>query len=477
MNNNENKSSDLDLADLLYRYLLGLKKTWQFIIIIICVLALSGAGYAFISYTPYYNSSVTFTVTSEASVSDMYYSNATAEQMVKTFPYIFTSGPLEEIVAADLGVDEIDANINASFLDETNMFTITVSDKEPQRAYDILVSIMNNYPQVSRYVIAGTQLNIIIEPKIAIQPANSIPYKRYAVYGILIGALIGLLLLTVMALTYSGVRTPEDIEKICSAKVLGIVPKEKNKNGTASIMNRNTSEGFKESINSMRISVLRECNNNKVKKIVLSSTVQNEGKTTIAANLALSLARKSDRVILVDCDMRRPAIKQQLSIRSETNTILDVLQRKKSLSSSIYNIANTKLDVIFGGADSSRASELISSQRMNTLIKKLEEKYDIIIFDTPPCGVVSDAISLANRADALIYVVSQNMAPMSKIESCIDSFSSCDVKMLGCVLNNSKSLFSPYSAYGYGAYGYGGSYGYSSNRGNYLGDISESVDN
>ena len=211
------------------------------------------------------------------------------------------------------------------------------------------------------------------------------------------------------------------------------------------------------------------------KVIAVSSSAQSEGKSITATNLALSFAQAGQRVILIDCDLRKPKVARLLNMSAETGLVNALLDTSK-LEKSIGSYRNTKLDVLFCGTIPPNPSELLGSVRMKELLLFLREQYDYIILDTPPINVVTDAVVLRNVVDGYLFVVRANQSERGEILHALDQLDYAQAKVLGFVLNGvaledtsygySKKRYrrygyGRYKRYGYGKYGYGKYGGYS----------------
>lgn len=198
---------------------------------------------------------------------------------------------------------------------------------------------------------------------------------------------------------------------------------------------------------------------------MVSSTGQAEGKTTLSSNLAISIAKKHYKTIIVDCDLRNPTVKHQLEIKSDCKTITDVLEGKCSAGDAIIRVPHTSLYALLAKGFNENASEIISSDSMRVLLEALKKTFDYVIIDVPPVGLVSDAVAMQDMVDGLIYVVRHDYIKVKRIQDALESFSGSNIVMLGCVYNMSKGALANFR-YGYNRYGYG----YGSSYGNYGSD-------
>lgn len=206
------------------------------------------------------------------------------------------------------------------------------------------------------------------------------------------------------------------------------------------------------------------------KVIAVTSSLQSEGKSFTAVNLAISYVQADKRVLLIDCDLRRPKLNRLLSL-SSVSGLSNLILRPELRDESILHSEETGLDVILSGVIPPNPSELLGSQRMKNLLDDLRQKYDYIILDTPPVNMVTDAVVLAPQCDGVIFVVRMNQSERGAVFHAVEQLQYAQAKILGMVLNDMnmekngygygkyRRQYSRYGRYGYGGYGYGG-YGY-----------------
>lgn len=148
----------IDLIAFLAEYFQAFQK---FFFGVLALVILAGGGSfltAKLRYQPVYEAYTSFVVGSNRAVGYSYYDNVTAEQLGKTFPYLVTSGVLKDVVARDLGIGAVTSEIQASVMENTNLFTIRVRDASPETAYRVMKSVITNYPEVAEYIIGATTL-------------------------------------------------------------------------------------------------------------------------------------------------------------------------------------------------------------------------------------------------------------------------------------------------------------------------------
>lgn len=184
------------------------------------------------------------------------------------------------------------------------------------------------------------------------------------------------------------------------------------------------------------------------KKIVMTSSLPDEGKSTVVAHLAHSLTQMKERVLLIDCDMRAPTMHRMFRAKSMPG-LSEVLAGMTEISEVLTPVGNAGLHIIPAGTIPPNPAELLASDRMSQILEELEADYDYILFDTPPVNVVSDALNLAKKVDGFIVVSREGETEHSDLRHCLDALEFANAKILGLVLNGSQVAKDSYNAYGY----------------------------
>ena len=466
----ENSRSYTPVGEYASKILTGIKKHWYIIAVLAGICCVGFTLYSYRAYTPQYTAAATFTVTPKGDSLSAYTSissNASTQQLEKTFPYIITSAPLTRVVAEDLGLSDVPGTLTATAVEDTNLFTITVTSSNYETAYNVLKSVINNYPSVAEYVVGATDLVLVVPPSASSTPINPISYREKALIGTAGGALLGLLIVFFLENLNHTVRHPDEIRKLLNNQRLGSIvkvvkKKSSHSTGSLTIDDAHTDPRFKESVFSIRNKIIKLCADQKINSVMVASTTTNEGKTTVAANLAIALAKKHYRTVIIDCDLRNPTVRQQLNIPESCSLgIVDVITGGCSLQDAIVKTKKNGLYVLPGTIPVNNASELMGSKQLADLVAALEKIFDYVVIDAPPVGIVSDALEMKDYVGGLVFVVRQDYAKVSKILDSISLFGYSKIKILGCIFNMASGVLSTrgYGRYGYNSYGGYGSYG------------------
>ncbi|MFO0687476.1 MAG: CpsD/CapB family tyrosine-protein kinase [Myxococcota bacterium] len=187
-----------------------------------------------------------------------------------------------------------------------------------------------------------------------------------------------------------------------------------------------------------------------IRSIVITSSLRGEGKTTTACNIAIALTRldRSESVVLVDLDLRRPSVAKSLGLQP-VHTVNEVLDRRASLDDALLVTDVPGLSVLATDRGTSSPEPLLASQNLRSLIEQLERRFSRVIIDSPPALVVADASSAIDAADAYVFVAKAGSTPTKSIKGALEHLPR--EKMLGSVLNHAhdaKAMPTEYYYYG-----------------------------
>lgn len=410
-----------------------------------------------------YSSDVTFVVSASGSNGTAYNNLSTASRIADVFSEVFSSDALKELVMEDLDMDSFPGTVEASLITETNLVVVRVISDTPENAYKIINSIINNYPQLSDYIFSNAVLDIISSPEVPTTPIYSINVNQYVKYGIIIAAVLMLAVIVTISIFTDTVKTEKAFEsKLESNLFATIYHEEKNKtiltklrkvNKGLLITNPVAGFSFKETFHRISVKLEYMAKSKKYKTFLVTSTEENEGKSTISANIALSLAENGNKVLLIDGDLRKPALYKMFSEQNENVKDMALgLRGEASFKEILKFDEDNNIYLLYNKKGYSDSSELIVSDKMKQLIDLCKDKVDFIIIDSPPVALVSDTEAIIEMVDASLLVVRQGHSLTVNINDVIESLSSSSSELVGCIFNDVKLLFK--SSGLYGGYGY-----------------------
>ena len=274
-----------------------------------------------------------------------------------------------------------------------------------------------------------------------------------------IGLFLPLLFVLIKEFLDNKIHTVEDIENNYSIPVLGVIGKNTAKNNLAVFLKPKST--IAESFRAIRsnIQFLFKEKNKKNRTIVVTSSISGEGKTLCSMNIATVFALSEKKTILLGFDLRKPKIFDDFGLTNKEG-MSNYLIGQKTLEEVTIKTQISNLDLILSGPTPPNPSELILNELTEDLFKTLKEKYDYIIVDTPPIGLVADALELFKYSDANIYVIRQGYSQKGMPKMIDDKYKNREVENISFILND----FVVNNKYGYGTgYGYGYGYGYGNN--------------
>lgn len=464
----------IDITQWTDRFMHSLKKLWWLIILLTIACAAINYSRVSSSYVPVYTAEATLTISStsegQALGSDSYTNVTKAGELQDIFASVVSSGILNDIIAEDLGLSYVPGSYNVTQIADTNMITVTATARDGQMAYDILQAVIKDYPDVCQYIVGQTYAVVLDDSGVPEDTGREYTIRGSQKKGAIIGFLIGMLILFADVMLQRTVRYESDFNAFLHTPCLGIVPelkikkRKRGKQKEISILSDNISYNYLESIRSLRSRVERKMEKTGQKTLMVTSSVPSEGKSTLAANLAVAFGRKGKRVCLVDCDLRHPSLKEKLGITGDYVGLEAILTGGEDDAREIfYKVPGMEVYVICGVDKPSKNTDILGGENMAALIKDLEDFADVVILDTSPSAVLADAITLAKNCPLALYVVRCDYVKIRSVLDGIQELSETGINVLGCALNYGHSSSSKHtSGYGYGKYGYGYKYGKSS---------------
>jgi capsular exopolysaccharide synthesis family protein len=286
-------------------------------------------------------------------------------------------------------------------------------------------------------------------------PSKPISPNKFIYYGIGImgGLLLSFIFVGVKYLLHNKITSTQELERGTSAFVLGTVPYHMSNGEKKSrfVVNKYLKSSISESFRTIRTN-LEFLNGQHHKTIIsLTSTISGEGKTFIAINLGGIISLLNNKVILIDLDMRKPRFQEVFEHADTSKGLSTILIKKHSIDECIQNTELENLDFISAGPVPPNPSELVLGSAFTELIRELEHKYDVIIIDTPPVGLVTDGIHALKIATMPIYVFRADFSKKSYLKNVNRLIKVHKLKNLSLILNSIKNS-------GVGNYGYSKGY-------------------
>ena len=414
---------------------------------------------------------------------------STSRNLVDSYMVILnTKETILDVIAyaqSDLPYEKVKKMIAANAVNETEIFEVTITSTDPNEALELADAISEILPERISTVIDGTSAKVVETAALPKSPSSP-SYPINLAIGVLLGFTLIVAIIVLREIFDVTIRNEEDINQCCKYPILTAVPdmtapskggsyyeKSKKKGGNystavqqkrISVLGKNVSFAAAEAYKLLRTKLqFSFADENGCRVIGLSSALSGEGKSLTAINLAYTLSQLNKKVILIDCDMRRPTLAEKLNIM-KTPGLSSFLTGQCDLNGLLQGCnlrgEESAFHVITAGQNPPNPVELLSSVRMEAALNTLRKYYDYVILDLPPVGEVTDAMAVAPKADGMLLIVRQNYCDRLVLADAVRQFAFINSKILGVVLNGTVESSRTYGKKYYRRYYkyYGGSY-------------------
>jgi capsular exopolysaccharide synthesis family protein len=289
---------------------------------------------------------------------------------------------------------------------------------------------------------------------------------RAALAGAAVGFMLGFAISYLAELADKCFRSPEEIRQTLGAQVLAHIPelsgdRKERKKGVN--LHRTLAAFFApksraaEAFRSVRTGLYFSTSEESHKAIQITSPEPSDGKTTLACNLAISIAQSGKQVLLIDADMRRPKVHRLFGVQENTRGLVTVLSGKDALEDALVGVPEVEnLALLPSGPPPSNPAEILTSQAFENLIEACKARFDFVLVDTPPVLAVTDPTVVAPRVDGVIMAIRLDKNSRPKAVRAVETLSQINSKIIGIVVSGVGGSGDS----GYGRYGYSGSYRY-----------------
>ena len=465
--NKENQDAYIRLTCTIKRILMN----WKQIIICMLIFAYGFDVFKTMTYHPIYQSSIT-AYFNNGGVSNW----ANIEGAVKymeAMNYIFNSDMVKEKIHKNVDIDTT-TTCYVSSINNTNMAKISVQADSKRGAYYGLQTILDWYDENKNELKFSYDIDVIDSAGITTDAINPNNHTKNLMIGGLGSGIVYVGFLFMIVYFSNTVKTPRDIEKSTSVRVYAKLPRESKRIGlfktkkSILISTMKTSFNYRESVKKLRTRFEESAQKHGYKTVIVTGSLENEGKSSVAANLALSLADNNHKVLLVDCDLRKPSVhklfekgNQDVNLHNVNNAI-----KGQTIETQIMMAGKeddeTKLDILVAKDEKAKDVEkIVNSNQFKVFLQQLNElDYDYVIIDTPPARYLPDTKIINEYVDGCLLVVKQDTANVKEISETITLLTNVKENLIGCIYNASvKDFKAATKMYGsrYSRYSKGGS--------------------
>lgn len=448
MNNFENfdvKKIDLRsvLKDLINNF-------WVIILAVLSVYFIISGIYS-ITFQPEYTSSALLSVNISGNNGGVYSSLNLTKDMAGVFEEAFKSNILKGKISETLGVDEINGDISLELLPETNLITLNVVSPTPENSYSIINAALKNYDTVSDYLFSNARIDVLKKPTIPTRPSNNNPPALQIKYAMLVAALCSMVAIIIFSYMRSTVKNSDYAKDQLDGRIIGVIPfikkqftskekfdllfkKEKPKKSVL-ITSFMLGVPFIEAVKKVSTVFESHIRRKGSKVILITSSQENEGKSSLVANLALSFAEKGHKVLLIDCDLKKPAMYKIFDKKIENEkSLTNCISENISLNEIIYK-ERPNLYCIYQYNGVSKSSKYLTTGKFKEIVETAKKECDYVFIDTPPMSVSVDAEAILDCVDTAAVVVRQDWAEVGIINDISDIIKKSGVDFAGFILN------------------------------------------
>lgn len=466
-----------------------LRNVW----IILCAMIMGLMGSYIVThslYLPEYKSSASLIVNSAQGKSNAITNLSQSAEIAEIYCEVFTQPTMQEKVCDYIGKPKFDGKIEAFVNSGTNIMEISVTSSTPVNAYRQLAAILKVYPMLTSSLFNNGAVSILKMPSVSKSPSNSMTSMNY-ISVMLICALVAFVLIVIVSIIRDTVKNANIFVSSVDSKLIGIIPHESKTGGIRDYFihskkslliydNAYTSLKFTENFNKIaaKLEYMNKTQGDKV--FAVTSVAENEGKSTVASNIAISLATKGYKVILIDLDAKKPALHKIFEFEYEENAELaDLLTGKvKQKNYKFRQYKNKSLFIALNTKGYKDYHDWLETGKVKKTLDAMKQNVDYIIVDTAPLSVDASVTEIAKICDNTLVVVRTDSVYISVINDSILTLKKTGADVAGCILNDeyeevslfgqlgideygyhSYHRYGKYGKYGYGKYGYG-KYGY-----------------
>ena len=450
----------------LSEYIKVLRKRWKFVAFL-TLLAIAGAAVASLLATPQYQARTQLFVSTqrEGGTSDLLQGSSFTQQRVKSYAEVVTSPRVLQPVIQELGLDtspaQLARQVSADAPEQTVLINVTVRADSPSAASEIANAVGASFATVVAELepgIGGAPSPVSIsttvpasEPRTPVSPNT----RLNLALALLVGLALGVAAAVLREKLDTSVKGEQDVRRVTGASVLGGISFDPDAATRPLIVQADPQGSRAEAFRQLRTNLQFVDVTNHPRSFVVTSSIPGEGKSTTAANLAITMAASGAPVCLIEGDLRRPKIAEYLGLEGSVG-LTTVLIGQAELSDVIQPWGKGDLHVLPAGQLPPNPSELLGSAAMEGLLRKLETTYDAVVIDAPPLLPVTDAAVLTKLADGAVVVVGSHKINRDQLTKAFANLEAVDGRVLGVILNflptKGPDAYSYYT-YGYSSYG------------------------
>ncbi|HQH08427.1 MAG TPA: polysaccharide biosynthesis tyrosine autokinase [Phycicoccus sp.] len=424
-------------------YLKVVRKRWRVIVAVVLVFVGLAAAGSLASEKVYESRTQFFVSTTGAGDSGALLQGSTfTQQRVKSYAQLLTTPRVLGPVAASVGVTgDVAGQVRATTPPDTVLIDVAVRDTDPARAQAMGEAIATEFPAAVTELespagaeASPVKVTVVRPPTTPDSPVSPRPLRNILLGGVL-GLLLGLAAALVRETLDKTVKTQDDVKAVTDTPILGSIAYDPDAAKRPLIVEVDPRSPRAEAFRVLRTNLQFVDAAAHPRTIVVTSSLAGEGKSTMAANLALTMAQAGSRVCLIEADLRRRSkVLEYMGLEGGVG-LTDALIGRTDVIDVIQPYGGTNLWVLGAGPIPPNPSELLGSTAMRSLLGHLSSRFDYVVIDAPPALPVTDAVVISKLVDGAIVVAGSGIVERDQLALTLESLESVNGHVLGIVLN------------------------------------------
>ena len=426
-------------------YIRIIRKRWRIIIAAMLVVLAGAALATALSPKVYEANTQLFVSTSGGNdTSALLQGSSFTQARVKSYADVIATpkvlDPVIEGLKLDTSAEKLATQITATVPLDTVLIEVAVTDPSPRQAADIANAVgiqftntVADLENVGNGKTSPVKVTIVTTATVPTAPVSPKPTRNLAL-GVVLGLLLGLGLALLRDLLDTTIKGEKDCAEVTDATVIGSIAFDPDAPKRPLIVQADPHSPRAEAFRTLRTNLQFVDAANHPRSIVFSSSLPSEGKTTTAANLAITMAASGVRVCVVEGDLRRPRMLEYMGLDGSVG-LTNVLIGQADLSDALQQFSDGGLYVLGAGPVPPNPSELLGSASMEKTLRDLESRFDIVIIDAPPLLPVTDAAVLSTIAGGIVVVVGVGLIDRDHLSRSLQTLEAVNARVLGLVVN------------------------------------------
>ena len=429
-------------------------------ILIVAVMIVFGSVFDFmktVTYVPQYGTSMTATLSGGE---DTFKNIDKVQSYVNTLDYLMNSNNAKSYVKKKMPISKTTYKAEVT-LKQANVVKIKVTADTKREAYFSIKLLNDWYRENTERYSFPYNITVLKESKFSTKPVNPNSHIKNFLIGAVGSGFVLSCLLGLYFFLRDTIKSEEEVENKLDTRLYAKLPFEVKKREDARnkkailITSLKTSFFFRESMNKLRSKVEASSDKHGYKSFMITSAYENEGKSSVAANLALALAKNGYKVVLVDADFNKPAVFKIFDLDG-SKSLNKAIEGTSSWSSQVVS-DRSGLDLLPCSQDTLKSEILTNSKKLDEIMKELREEYDFVIVDTSPAYLLNETMAMNELVDSTLFVVRQDYATSDVINETVKRLTYVKDNVLGVVFKNvvsegNKGTSNYNNRYGYNKY-------------------------